>query len=321
MKIIDLLNERDSYVYDYIKNRRNDLTQQIFDLDEYVSFGERKVLTKQVQRAITTGDLSQWDEMDAETKFYTLKDLGLVPDISSSWEWKDATRLDKVLQTAIRKNQDERYQTELGPEKRAELNTKAEELAELKRQQRRKEALEDAELAFQRAETVAQRQAVMEKIKRQFQHDLDVINTNHRSNMEAIRTGNKHELDKMEKEHQHEKDMFDRQNPRKPGSSRIDVEIEPDLGPDDDDEKQSEFDQFTQDLNTIAAPQSLPGPDQKPPKKPSRYDNSDAVDVDFKEPSDEEDKKDKKDPPALPGPKKESISYYKNLIDQMEGRR
>lgn len=260
MKIIDLLNERDSYFYDYIKNRRNDLTQQILDPEGH----------KHQQRI---------------------------------------------------RQQDREHELAIGSQGRAELKAKAEELAELKRQQRRKEALEDAELAFQRAETVAQRQAEMEKIKRQYQHDLDVINTNHRSNMEAIRTGNKHELDKMEKEHQHEKDMFDRQNPTVPQKPTNTIEIEPDLGPDDDDEKQSAFDQFKQDLNTIAAPQSLPGPDQKPPKKPGRYDNSDAVDVDFKEPGDEEDKKDKKDPPALPGPKKESISYYKNLIDQMEGRR
>lgn len=206
------------------------------------------------------------------------------------------------------RQQDREHELAIGSQGRAELKAKAQELAELKRQQRRKEALEDAELAFQRAETVAQRQAEMEKIKRQYQHDLDVIDRNHRSNMEAVRTGNKHELDKMEKEHQHEKDMWDRQNPRKPGSSRIDVEIEPDLGPDDDDEKQSEFDQFKQDLNTIAAPQSLPGPDQKPPKKPGRYDNSDAQDVDFREPDRDDDR-----PPRL-ALTKEDMARLRDLI-------
>jgi len=284
----------------------------------------RAELGKIVRAVIASGNTEAWDQLDAEEKFYGLDDNGLVPDTASPWEWKDANRSDKVLFNAIRQRQDNKYQVDIGPEKRNELNAKAEELAEMRRQQLRKEALEDAELAFQRAETRAQREAEMEKIKRQFQHDLEVINTDHRNNMEAIRTGNSHEIAKMDKEHSHEKTMFDKEAKErdKDRAERERQQNRPsqDSGniPDLDKEKDQEYQDFKADLFKLSGV-PLPAPEKKDDNNPSKFDNSDAVDVDFKEvPSDDEKKNDQGKPNMLPGPKKENISYFRDLVDNMQ---
>jgi hypothetical protein len=240
------------------------------------------------------------------------------------------------------RQQDREHDLNIGSEGRAELKAKADELAEIKRQQLRKEALEDAELAFQRAETRAQREAEMEKIKRQFQHDLDMINTQHKHNMEAIRTGNAHEINKMDKEHQQEKDMFDRQSKEKDKDRDAD-QREKDLDrqerererqqnkpkpqspdgafkmpePEPDEPKDQEFQDFKADLFKLSG-LPLPAPAQQPEKVPSKFDNSDAVDIDFKEVPKKDDEEDKGNAPMLPGPKKEDISKFRDIVDKFE---
>ena len=292
----------DGKVYNWMDPRSRKSKDESLELDEYIDSSERKVLAKQVQRAIATGDLSQWDEMDSESKFYALKELGLVPDTSSSWEWKDATRLDKALQTAIRKNQDERYQTELGPEQRQELKSKADELAEMQRQQLRQERIEDQKIAYDRYKDEAERKDAMAKIDKEYKNNLEVINTEHRNNMEAIRTGNRHEIDKINLDHeeaarerQHEFDRDDRQRERDRNDDRLDMPDTQEDEPEDD-----EGEPFR--------PQAPAGPALSAPspgKKPSKYDTSDATDADFREVPDDKDKPRK--PPQLPKPSNESL--------------
>jgi predicted HTH domain antitoxin len=102
----------------------------------------------------------------------------------------------------IKKRQDATYQVQIGPEKRAELSKMVEELAEMRRQQARKEKLEDEAIAYQRYQDEQQRQDAFKKIEMQYQQELKVINTNHANGMEAIRTGNSHEIQKIELAHQ-----------------------------------------------------------------------------------------------------------------------
>ena len=120
--------------------------------------------------------------------------------------------LDKIYRTALtdyqgRKHssdlasQERDYELNLGAEGRIELKRKADELAELRREKLRNERLHDEETAFQRAETVQQRQDEMKKIADQYKHDLTVIDKEHSNNMEAIKTSNKFELDKLDKEY------------------------------------------------------------------------------------------------------------------------
>lgn len=280
----------------------------------------RAELGKIVRAVIASGNTEAWDQLDAEEKFYGLDDNGLVPDTASSWEWKDANRSDKVLFNAIRQRQDNKYQIDIGPEKRDELKSKAEELAEIKRQQLRKESLEDAEIAFQRAETKAEREAEMEKIKRKFQHDLEVINTEHKNNMEAIRTGNAHDIEKMNKEHSHEKEMFDKEagerekdrEANRPQSQQPQPNFEPEVN--QEEPSSPDFDQFKADLFKLSG---LPAPEKKDDETPSKYNNDDAIDVDFKEiPSDDEKKDDQGKPNMLPAPKKENIADFRNIVDK-----
>jgi hypothetical protein len=204
------------------------------------------------------------------------------------------------------RQQDREYERAIGTEARADLKQKADELAEIKRQQLRAEALEDAELAFQRAETRAEREAVMEKIKREYQHELDVINTTHRANMEAIRTGNDHEIRKMEREHGHEKDMWNLKNPstrdrgqrpaRRPNVVvDLDIDQPEPTAPDDTD---AEYQQSRQDMFRLSG-LPLPAPAQQ--KKPKKFDTTGAVDADVKEPDDKRPKA-----PGLPGPTNEA---------------
>jgi len=203
------------------------------------------------------------------------------------------------------RQQDREYERAIGTEARADLKQKADELAEIKRQQLRAEALEDAELAFQRAETRAEREAVMEKIKREYQHELDVINTNHRANMEAIRTGNDHEIRKMEREHGHEKDMWNLKNPstrdrvqrpaRRPNVVvDLDIDQPEPAAPDTD----AEYQQSQQDMFRLSGI-PLPAPAQQ--KKPKKFDTTGAVDADVKEPDDK-----RPGAPGLPGPTNEA---------------
>jgi hypothetical protein len=304
----------DGKIYYWMDPRGRKSQEESLELDEYVSRDERKVVAKQVQKAIISGDLSQWDEMDSETKFYALQELGLVPDTASSWEWKDATKLDQQLQSAIRKHQDERYQTDMGPEQRVELKAKADELAEMQRQQLRQERLEDTKIAYERYKDEAERKDAMAKIDKEYRNNLEVINTEHRNNMEAIRTGNSHEINKINLDHeeaarerQHEFDRDDRNRDRNSSDREQDF---PD--PQEDEPEDKEGEPFR--------PQAPAGPalsaPSTPDKKPNKYDNSDAIDADFKEVPDDKDEPRK--PPQLPKPSaKESIELAR--IRQLAG--
>lgn len=100
-----------------------------------------------------------------------------------------------------KQKQDQEHELNIGAEGRSELKRKADELAEIKREKLRQEKLHDEEVAFQRAETVQQREDEMKKIADQYKHELTVIDKEHRNNMEAIRTNNTFELDKLDKEY------------------------------------------------------------------------------------------------------------------------
>ena len=178
----------------------------------------------------------------------------------------------------------------------------------------------------------------MEKIKRKFQHDLEVINTEHKNNMEAIRTGNAHDIEKMNKEHGHEKEMFDKEAGEKdkdrkerekdreadrkerekdreanrPQSQQPQPNFEPEA--DQEEPSSPDFDQFKADLFKLSG---LPAPEKKDDETPSKYNNDDAIDVDFKEiPSDDEKKDDQGKPNMLPAPKKENIADFRNIVDK-----
>jgi hypothetical protein len=103
-------------------------------------------------------------------------------------------------QNAIRQ-QDREYAQGAGTEKRLELKRKADEIAEIKREKLRNERVEDEENAFRRYEIQAQRRAEMEKIRRAYEHELKVIDNEHKNNMEVVRTGNDHEITKLNMEY------------------------------------------------------------------------------------------------------------------------
>jgi hypothetical protein len=301
-------------------------------LDLLTEDAKEDELRKIVQSAIVSGDRSQFDMLDPWDKKDALKAAGLIT-VSDLYSYgKDSDLSDRRLQKAIIQRQQDQYDVEIGPEKRNELNRKADELVELRRQQLRKEALQDAESAFTRAETVAQRQAEMEKIKRKFEHDLSVINTEHKNNMEAIRTGNSHEINKMDKEHNHEKAQWNREDAREREKqdredarekARLDRETpaqqnqpaaaapqsEPEPAPEKEIDE-PEFEKFKADIYKLSG---LPLPVPAPEKKPSKYDNSDAIDVDAREVPN----KDNNAVPGLPAPKKEGIAYFRDLVSEM----
>jgi hypothetical protein len=261
---------------------------------------------------------------------------GQNPDFDRMVLRRDARRagmsVDDYVHYLKKKKQDQEYEIEIGPEKRAELKAKADELAEMRRQQLRKEALENAELAFQRAETVAQREAEMEKIKRKFEHDLNVINTEHRNNMEAIKTGNKHDLDKMDKEHGHEKTMFDkeagerdkdrqerereRQNNKPQNQGQGKPIVQPQEPEQEEEPEDKQYQDFKADIFKLSG-LPLPAP-QKPVVKPSKYDNSDAIDVDVKDITNRKDDKENNKPMGLPAPKKENMAQLRDLVAEMD---
>ncbi len=289
-----------------------------------------KILRKIVQSAIVSGDRSQFDMMDPSDKTDALRAAGLITADNLYSYRRDSDLSDRRLQQAIIQRQQDQYDVEIGPEKRNELNRKADELVELRRQQLRKEALQDAESAFTRAETVAQRQAEMEKIKRKFEHDLSVINTEHKNNMEAIRTGNSHEINKMDKEHNQEKAQWNREDAREREKqdredarekARLDREAstqpqnqpaaaEPEPASEKEIEE-PEFEKFKADIYKLSG---IPLPAPAPEKKPSKYDNSDVIDVDAREVPN----KDNNAVPGLPAPKKEGIAYFRDLVSKMD---
>lgn len=118
---------------------------------------------------------------------------------------RDARRMgmtpDQYTHYLAKQKQDREHELNIGSEGRSELKRKADELAEIKREKLRQEKLHDEEVAFQRAETIQQRQDEMKKIADQYKHELTVIDKEHRNNMEAIRTNNTFELDKLDKEY------------------------------------------------------------------------------------------------------------------------
>ena len=182
-------------------------------------------------------DPSVWKKLATNEKYKALMDAGLVKNpggFYTGWlngemnpitgkPYDDSTYtpydvrkgeldLNKVYRKALAKYQDRKHSSDLtsqdreheltiGSAGRAEMIRKADELAEMKRVTLRNERLQDEEVAFQRAETIQQRKDEMKKIADKYQHDLTVIDKEHRNNMESIRTGNNHEINKIDKEH------------------------------------------------------------------------------------------------------------------------
>lgn len=263
------------------------------------------------QQAIVSNDRTEWNKLSPRDKAEALYDAGLI-------EWGDqydyirnAGLSDQRLQQAILQNQQNQYDVEIGPEKRAELKAKAEELAEMRRQQLQKEKLERERLAYERYKDDADRAAAMKKIEMEYKHDLDMLNTEHRNNMEAIRTGNAHEINKMnmdyaeaarERAHELEREKMRQQQQQQAQRERPQ---RPRPEPEDTDDEEEPGEPFR--------PQAPAGPGlaapAKPPK-PSRYDTSDATDVDYTEtPRPPRPGK----PPGLPGPANEAIERLKQL--------
>ena len=150
------------------------------------------------KNALATGNLDQWHDLSPSEKqsafswVYGNKWSDIVGNYFPSEE-----QLDNTLYAMIKKRQDDIYHIQIGPEKRAELARMADALAEMQRQQARKEKLEDEAIAYQRFQDEQQRQDAFKKIEMTYQHELKVINTNHANHMEAIKTGNKHEIEKI----------------------------------------------------------------------------------------------------------------------------
>jgi hypothetical protein len=156
-----------------------------------------------LKNTLATGNLEQWHALSAYDKknafeFTYGNDINTVVGTYFPTE----EQMDNFVYTTIKKRQDATYQVQIGTEKRAELSKMVEELAEMRRQQARKEKLEDEAIAYQRYQDEQQRQDAFKKIEMQYQQELKVIDTNHRNGMEAIRTGNSHEIQKIELAHQ-----------------------------------------------------------------------------------------------------------------------
>jgi hypothetical protein len=155
-----------------------------------------------LKNALATGNLEQWHELEPGQKVEVMKENGI--DLFRLFKTYNPSeeQLDNALYDMIKQRQDATYQVQIGTEKRAELSKMVEELAEMRRQQARKEKLEDEAIAYQRFQDEQQRQDAFKKIEMQYQQELKVIDTNHRNGMEAIRTGNSHEIQKIELAHQ-----------------------------------------------------------------------------------------------------------------------
>lgn len=263
------------------------------------------------QQAIVSNDRTEWNKLSPRDKAEALIDAGLI-DFGDRYDYsRNAGLSDQRLQQAILQNQQNQYDVEIGPEKRAELKAKADELAEIRRQQLQKEKLERERLAYERYKDDADRAAAMKKIEMEYKHDLDMLNTEHRNNMEAIRTGNAHEINKMnmdyaeaarERAHELEREKMRQQQQQQAQRERPQ---RPRPEPEDTDDEEEPGEPFR--------PQAPAGPGlaapAKPPK-PSRYDTSDATDVDYTEtPRPPRPGK----PPGLPGPANEAIERLKQL--------
>ena len=267
---------------------------------------------------------------DSELKEYTSNSAmaGLDPDFDRMLLRREARRMgmtvDEYLHYLKKQEQDREHELSIGTAGRAELKAKADELAEIKRQQLRKERLQDEELAYSRAKDKAEREAEMEKIKRKYEHELKVIDKEHSNNMEAIRTGNAHEIDKMEREHRHEKEMFDKEaaerdkdrvkpEPQKPQQAQ--KPPKPPKPPEP--EEEPEVDNYDSETGEPLRPQ-LQRP-QKPtqwhtsqqvgytPTKPQKPNDDDVIDVVAKPPKDKKD-----DKPSTP-----QLGYTKESIDRI----
>lgn len=185
-----------------------------------------------------------------------------------------------------KQKQDQDYELNIGSSGRAELKQKADELAEIKREKLRNERLHDEDVAFQRAETAQQRKDEMKKIADKYQHDLTVIDKEHRNNMEAIRTGNNHETDKMSMEFRHEKEMWDRNNPQQQPQSSPEKPIpEPEEKPRPRPGPEA-GNNFDQDTGEPIRPQSNQWHTSQQvgyrPSKPSKDNDDDVIDVEPK---------------------------------------
>lgn len=276
-----------------------------------------------VQDVLTTGDFTEWNKLRPQDKFDALKASGLIKtfwdEFSSSRDHDSIEKLNAVLQQAVKNAQDQTHDIALGAEGRAEVKRQAEELAEMRRQQLRAEKLEAEKIAYERYKDEQERKDAMKKIEMEYKHDLDMINTEHRNNMEAIRTGNSHEIDKIRLDHaesardrEHELNMLRQQQEHenqqaerdRPQREKPDAAAFPEPEPEEVNEPEAEEDGEPYRPQAPAGP-ALTAPTQ--PTKPDRFNNDDAIDVDFREvPDDEEEAPTPGKPPQLGAPKKES---------------
>jgi len=145
---------------------------------------------------------------------------GIDPDFDSLLLRRDARR--KGMTVAQYKHylatqdQDREYELTIGPAARAELKRQADEIAELKRQQLRQERLEDEAAAHQRYTEKAEREMEMEKIRKAYQHELNVINNKHTNSLQTLNAENSHDIRKLSIQQQHELTMLKANQPERP---------------------------------------------------------------------------------------------------------
>jgi hypothetical protein len=286
-------------------------------------------------------DPQAWKALDVRQKYKALADAGLIKQdrfssLEKQWMNDDGSNfpldhtfapdglkdgsldLNKIYRSAQADYQDRTHSSNItsqdrenelniGAEGRSELKRKADELAELRREKLRDEKLADEATAFQRAETVQQREDEMKKIADQYKHDLTIIDKEHRNNMEAIRTNNTFELDKLDKEYkdnqrerdfksgESDKEFRDRNADRDFRSSESDKEFrdrnkdrEFKSGESDKDyaDRQRER-QHQQSMADQKKAQSRPKPEKEPRPSPQRPDpeQQDNYDQDTVEPT------------------------------------
>jgi hypothetical protein len=281
-------------------------------------------------------DPSVWKKLPVNEKYKALMDAGLVEKLGSYYTgWLNGELqkngkpypddvytpynvrngeldLNKVYRRELAKyqdrkhgsdltSQDREYELEIGSAGRAEIIRKANELAEMKRVTLRNERLQDEEVAFQRAETIQQRKDEMKKIADKYQHDLTVIDKEHRNNMESIRTGNDHEIKKIDKEHaearrerehsssESDKDRAEREREREQNRPKPEKpeKPEPEYEPEEEPSPRPQGNKFDQDTGEPIRPQSNQwhtsqqvGYTPTKPSKPNKDD--DVTDVEIK---------------------------------------